>query len=497
MTSARARLRAALLAAAAAVALLAAGVPQADAAPTTKRRTVTRPDGSQVTTYRFGPMRIKPGQNDIAVDFDIKRPARDGWITSFTPDLVRSDGSVPPVDVIHLHHAVWLVDGRPTWAAGEEKTRIRLPQGFGWRYTPQQQWLLNHMIHNLTTNRDTVWITWKMRFVPDGTKAARGMKRVDTRWMDVIPGIYPVFDVIRGSGKDGRFTFPDDSPDPYPGRRVRRPRNQWVVDRDATLVQTAGHVHPGGLYTDLRITRNGQTRLLFRSRAKYYEPAGPVSWDVSMTVTPKRWRVAVKKGDVLSVHATYDSRRGSWYEAMGIMPIAMTETPQGGADPFVTDVAMPGVLSHGHLKENDNHGGERTSLRDPRRLPDGAAGGEVPIRDFLFGRGDLSLSGRAARPPVVPKGQSLVFRNLDAPRYIFHTITSCKAPCTRLTGIAYPLADGPVVFDSAQLGFSRAPFRDPAAQRVTWATPANLADGTYAYFCRVHPFMRGAFRVKG
>jgi plastocyanin len=46
----------------------------------------------------------------------------------------------------------------------------------------------------------------------------------------------------------------------------------------------------------------------------YYEPAGAVSWDVSMTVTPPDWRVAVKQGDVLSISTTYDSRRASWYE---------------------------------------------------------------------------------------------------------------------------------------------------------------------------------------
>jgi TonB-dependent receptor len=35
-----------------------------------------------------------------------------------------------------------------------------------------------------------------------------------------------------------------------------------------------------------------------------------------------------------------------------------------------------------------------------------------------------------------------------------------------------------------------------AANRKTWRTPTNLRRGTYTYFCRVHPFMRGAFRVK-
>ena len=30
---------------------------------------------------------------------------------------------------------------------------------------------------------------------------------------------------------------------------------------------------------------------------------------------------------------------------------------------------------------------------------------------------------------------------------------------------------------------------------ATWKTPKNLTPGLYTYFCRIHPFMRGAFRV--
>jgi len=29
----------------------------------------------------------------------------------------------------------------------------------------------------------------------------------------------------------------------------------------------------------------------------------------------------------------------------------------------------------------------------------------------------------------------------------------------------------------------------------TWKTPKSLKVGTYTYFCRIHPFMRGAFKV--
>jgi plastocyanin len=451
------------------------------------------PSGVRHLHYAFGPLTIKPGQNTIDLAVNTQRPKVNGWITRFKPNLVRANGKVPPVDVIHLHHAVWLVNLKPTWASGEEKTTAELPKGFGWRYKTSDQWLLNHMIHNLTPSQDKVWITWDIDFIPDGSKAAKGIRRIDTQWMDV-EGIkaYPVFDVLQGSGTNGRYTFPDQAVDPYGSGPIR---NEWVVDHDATLVAALGHLHPGGLWTDLKLTRNGRTAELFRSRAHYYEPAGAVSWDVSMGVTPSDWRVAVKKGDVLSVHATYGTRRGSWYESMGIMPVAITQRPAGGKDPFRTNVAVKGVLTHGHLAENDNHGGEEVGLPDARKLPSGPSLNQVDIDNFVYQQGDLSLPGSAGRPPVVPAGQSLTFLNDDAKKNIFHTITGCRAPCTGATGIAFPLAGGPTIFDSAELGFGPSGFT-AAANTDTWQTPPDLVAGTYTYFCRIHPFMRGAFRVQ-
>ena len=130
----------------------------------------TRP-GVRHLHFRFGPVHVKPGQNTIVFDATRRKPKVDGYITSFKPNLVRADGKAPPVDVIHLHHAVWLQNLRPTWAAGEEKTRVRLPTGFGWRYRPSDRWILNHMVHNLTPGTDRVWITWDMDFVPASSPA--------------------------------------------------------------------------------------------------------------------------------------------------------------------------------------------------------------------------------------------------------------------------------------------------------------------------------------
>ncbi len=446
---------------------------------------------AETLTYRFGPIHVSPGQNTIELAGNDLKPPVDGWITGFKPNLTYENGVVPRVDVVHLHHGVWLSNYAPLFAAGEEKTVLRAPPGYGWRYRTSDQWVMNHMIHNLTPTPADVYIDYELEFVRDGTPEAAAMREVRPLWLDVRNGaFYPVFDVHRGAGgRDGRYTFPDES------RERDSSRHRLTIQEDGVLVATGGHLHPGGLWTDLYLERGGRKVRLFRSRAKYFEPAGAVSWDVAMEVTRPDWRVGVKAGDVLSVNATYDSRRASWYEAMGIMQVAFN--PGGsGPDPFSVDVDVRGLLTHGHLNENRNHGGAFSGLADPRALLAGPVPRRrtVAINDFVYGAGDLLRTGVRRRPPTIRSGSSLRFVNRDG--NILHSVTSCKAPCNRTTGVAYPLADGPVRFDSGNLGFGPQGIT-AAAQRATWRTPKRLGPGTYTFFCRVHPFMRGAFRVRG
>ena len=464
------------------------------AASTSTRST---PAGVQHLHFEYGPITITPGQNNIAISgLDIPKPTEDGYIVGIAPNIRRLDGSVPPVDVVHLHHGVWLNVSRPDatlphlperfFAAGEEKTALQLPDGFGYPYKTSDRWIINYMLHNLTPNPDQVVITYDMDFVPMTVPAASSIRAARPLWLDVVNGsVYPVFDALRGSGQGGRFTYPDQAP----GAPTD---NEWVVDRNMVLVSTGGHLHPGGLYNDLDLARGGERAHLFRSEAHYYEPAGAVSWDVSMTVTNDDWRVAVQPGDVLRVSTTYDTARASWYESMGIMVVWAADGTDG-ADPFVTPVDAPGRLTHDHLPENDNHGGEGTEAKRAEELVAGTApSGQVGIIDFTYGAGDLTIKTAQSRP-VLQLGQSMTFRNDDQSQAapIWHTITACRAPCNGATGIAYPLADGDIQFDSGQLG-SGGP---PTAGRLTWTTPSDLPAGTYTYFCRVHPFMRGAFEV--
>jgi plastocyanin len=184
---------------------------------------------------------------------------------------------------------------------------------------------------------------------------------------------------------------------------------------------------------------------------------------------------------------------------MGIMPVVVYNgTDVGGQDAQDPNIPQTSVLTHGHLSENNNHGGSPTGAPDPLSLWSAPApNNTIGIQSFSY-QGDPSAGPSV---PTIEPGQALTFRNYDAvaSRNAFHTITACQAPCNASTGVAYPIANGPVTFDSGELGFNgnNGGVGDaPAADRDTWKTPQDLPSGTYTYFCRIHPFMRGAFRVE-
>ena len=469
----------------------------------------------------------------------------DGYVTRFKPSMVEvhEDGSLttPSVWDLHLHHVVWLGPG-VGYGTGEEKTEWKMPQGYGFKVGGDENWGLNYMIHNLTTaSGRQVQITWQIDWVPETSPARTDINALRSVGLDVAgrPQVYPVFDAERGfdSDGDGRFTFPDEVPtDPaapgYEERPKISPAAQWTVPAGGrTLVWAVGHLHPGGLFMDMKVSRDGpdagstagddpaETKPLFRSKARYYEPAGAVSWDVAMTATRPEWRVSLKAGDVVSVNATYDVRKASWYESMGLFPLEVSTAADPLAkDPFDDAAAVEamyeqgGILTHGRLPENvDKRAGKDLKLPDPRKL--GSRGRRVPktgikISGFLFGPGGFSASRGITRaqmrPPKVRPGARVTFVSGDAlpgmpdPEQAWHSITSCSAPCNKGAGIGYPLARGPIKFDSGQLGFGTGLSSGVTTQTGTYTTPPLTEPGkTYTYFCRIHPFMRGSIRVAG
>jgi hypothetical protein len=338
-----------------------------------------------------------------------------------------------------------------------------------------------------------------------------------------------------GLGKGTELTFPER------GERAGPIRNFT----GGTLVALAGHLHPGGLTDKVEIVRNGRKKMIFVSEAIYWDrkrpqkPGGPpTSWDLSMTGSGlPYWAVRVKPGDKLRISGTADTKHQSVYENMGIVVAAIApHTPDGkptapGLDPFkapkdrseectslrkrisgpisdLKNVGMKakrpslctkGLPTHGHQEANGNFGGPAGSWSAPTGEPTE----DVAISAFQYYPGDLSMV-KSRGVPTVPLGTELTFTNWDGAA-ILHTITTCRFPCLGPTGAAFPLADGetsrgrPLDLDSSQVGLG-VPVISGATNRFQWKTPINREAGykpgeTVTYFCRIHPFMRGAFKV--
>lgn len=515
--------------------------------------------------FTFGPLHIKPGQNDVLIEpVTIQKPAYDGYIVRFKPDMVRiSDGKVPPIEELHLHHATWISlsgdygDG-PFFAAGEEKTIAPLPKPYGFPIKGTDSWGLLYMIHSQLPEPDEVFITYDIDYIAKDAGDALGIAPVYPIWLDVRKGSgYPVFNVQRGFGKKGRCTWPAQNCSnfgpygeisPAQGAPADSKGYDWALPQKGeplgriesfqggTLIGLGGHLHPGGLSVNIDAVRGKQAKRILTSEAVYWDwknpakPGGPpTSWDVSMTVTGAPfWGIRLKPGDVLRTNAVYDTIHQATYENMGIAVgyIAPDRIVNGrvvptasGVDPFQRGLrfdnstgcksgglkARPvrlctkGFVSHGHLAEADNHGTARGTITGAMS----SHTDEVGIAGFLYTPGDLSTQDTLGIPTVT-KGQAVQFTNLDAFGNIYHSVTSCGYPCMGPTGIAFPLANGrsstgrPIEFDSGTLGYGVQQI-GPAKNEITWQL--NIGDAfqsgaLYTYFCRVHPFMRGAFAVE-
>jgi len=278
------------------------------------------------------------------------------------------------------------------------------------------------------------------------------------------------------------------------------------------------------------------------------------SEEFQMTVTDPRWRAPIRKGDRIRLTGYYANKENAWNTAMthegfyfdplqppaegcaayGVnLPPAATAASEPAkasataakrrvrskrlsprqrmllarkrllarqrlqlrrerAARFAFD-PLEGVLSREWGRMEEICGEEYGEEPCERPVVDKGEGYEVAtvtIANFQYLPGDLALSGRMGAPARVKKGSSLTFVNSDQPAAIRHSVTTCKWPCNGPYVSNYPWSDG--VFESGTLGYDPVDGGSPEPQA---STPTNLEVGKYSYFCRIHPWMRGAFEV--
>jgi len=264
------------------------------------------------------------------------------------------------------------------------------------------------------------------------------------------------------------------------------------------------------------------------------------------------WKILVRPGDKLLLNGVYDTAVGSAYDQMAIVmswvhpgyeadaidPFdantifdagwaegpSLTSRPPGipeaidvgctpgtirAGDPDAgadgerigkTVLCLRGNVTHGSMPSRQHHtdcamAGTCPALT-PNRVP--LLNDTITMQGFTYGPMDLGIA-QAAGVPQVPLGTTLTFENPDLAPMIWHTVTACPAPCTGPTSANYPYPasfDTPVDFDSTVLGVGLGAGTAGASGLgvMNWKyTPPQK--GLYTFFCRIHPFMRGAFEV--
>jgi plastocyanin len=528
----------------------------------------------------FGPIWNKPGQDDVLIQpVTFEKPLYDGYITRFKPNLTDHLGVTPPVEQMHLHHGTWLnvypqYGNGPFFASGEEKTISAWPYRYGMRIGASDMWLFLHMVHNAISSTFPVFVHYDLDYVaaedadkiqPDGKPLITAAKPI---WLDAGGSSFhpksepyflnPIFNIQKGFGTGGVCKFPASNCSSFnssgnataqqgldvsgevAGKDFEIKKETLGGKTTGTLILMGGHVHNGGLKTEVELVRKGVgSRLINISEAYYWQDkpktdrigAPPVSWDYSMTgsTLDHGWAVNVKEGDILRLNGFYDTDKGSWYEQMaivmswvvpggipegkdvfapgfelneGIPSVAVVPNGADGSplaktctDPFAANVlCLRGQVTHPHMVTSGNHGSTFQTF-DWSKVKDGQHLTNVLIGGFTYGLTDQGVASTLG-VPYVNLGEEISFHNIDTAAYIWHTITRCSSPCNGPTTVDYPIPDAgsglafdPMDFDSTQLGIGTGP-----TQRVTW-TFKPTTKGTFTFFCRVHPGMRGVFRV--
>jgi plastocyanin len=399
--------------------------------------------------------------------------------------------------------------------------------------------LMIYMLHNKTNQPLNTWIVLDVTFI-HGTKEALANKG-GRPYHDVSGVLFGrTYDVPRRPNGEGRYRTTRDEPKPI----------EWTSTVEGTMIGTGGHLHPGGLSVTVENMGSkerpcpaqgaGTTggSLLYEGDALFNRNV-LFSEDFQMEVTHPAWRAPLRKGDRIRITGVYENRDHGWYDVMTHLGIYVDEQqkPRDGCRPYLvggvreqrtvtkrkrirtrywidrrgrlrrTPVYRRTKVTTGvnvfagvpnrpwsHLSHDTLCGpelGGPPCSRPETARPPGHQTDQVQIANFLYLPGDQSLSGADGAPPRIKRGTSLTFTNVDQAANIRHSVTTCAWPCNGPYVANYPHPDG--VWDSETLGYDPI---DGGQSSPVASTPTTLGPGRYAYFCRIHPWMRGAFEVE-
>jgi plastocyanin len=423
---------------------------------------------TRTETFRYGPITVSGYAVKQEISIDIPKPSANAWITKMETDVVDADGVPVPIERLMLHHIVFNNVGTEfgdkhdntcnaikSWdaqtslpaiferfyAAGEERAKLELPGGYGYKSGGTEKWAMLWMMMNHKPTEDSAFIEYKVTYETEPTT------EVTPYWLDVRDcNADPVYDV--------------------PGARKRDDVESitWTPPQSGRLVAGGGHVHGGG--KALRIVEPGcANRSLAVSRPRWGNPDHPFynvkpvlhePGPVAMSAFKSAAGIPVSAGRPLRLDSVYDGVRPHT-RVMGIFQVYLAKGQTGTCDPIPGDVEN--VIGPGEGRNEapkvtvpltglDDDGNAITISKPPGktlRLRKGPA--KVKADGLSFSRPNLS----------VPRGTKVTW---TFPDRTLHNVT---------------LASGPRGFSSSNLSNHR------------YFTKKLSVPGTYKLFCALHP----------
>jgi plastocyanin len=443
--------------------------------------------GSQGTKHdyrcRMGPIAVGPFQVLVKeAVFDIPKPDIDGHVTSMNVDVVDASGKPMPIRRLMLHHIVFLNLGKSvgakrdptcgagfeTWdtmslfpnmaerfyGAGEERTKMVLPEGYGYPISRQDNWLMIFMFMNHRSVTDAAYIEYNVT-----VDTRQDLTPAEPYWLDVGQcGTDPIYNIPGGRPKGS----------------VHTRRKVLEMPKAGRLISAGGHVHGGGQVLALRRPEcpnsevynsrpiwGARNHPFYKVRPVLHEP-GPIH----MTTFHSTRGVPLAAGEKVVLESRYDASQPHT-RVMGIMVVFVAP------DPSVMEPCGPVPHDFVELKKPKGRtkpppftvpivgrrGGRAVNIDAPpgRRVSLGK-GGTIEVGDLFFRRPNVAVRA----------GGTLTWRFGGL---TVHNVT---------------LANGPRGFSSPNLSSGR-------TYRKKLSVP-----GTYQLFCGLHPVdMTATIKVKG
>ena len=429
-------------------------------------------------------------------------PSGSGFITHMSTDIVDTDtGAQVPIQRLMLHHIVFTnlnrqdstcqhyvgFDGRDNfgnfapqrfYAAGEERAKMSLPDGYGYPLSSNDNWGIVAMVMNHRSLADQAQIHYEVT-----VDSNPSLTPVVPYWFDVrncradpiynIPGVAPTTKKAKSKGKSGGGQKSAVAAKKRKKAKKRRqPATDPTVDSTADytfpesgrLIAGSGHVHGGAVKETLTEPSCGNRQVaesdptwglpdhpFYNVRPVLHEP-GPINMSAFRSSTG----LPIHAGETVRLNSIYDDSQPH-VRVMGIMvvyfapdssvtqncgpipswEILKTDQP-GRAGPVPFTIPLTGL---------DANGQATTINAPPGRLQNAGRNTVVPVGDRFFGDPNLR----------VRRGSWLTWQFNGAE---LHNVT---------------LANGPLGVGSDNLDAGR-----------TFTQQLNRP-GTYRFFCALHP----------